>query len=382
MLADLLAQTTQPQGPLAKLADYSFGDYVFSVLGNLLSNAIVAVFIATGLFLLYLQKKFERLQADKDTHVAYAVAQHRRKEQTLTDFTDGIPQNLSMVYEIFTKRSFLRRMARVKPEERERYIDGRSYRQISLAYERDVRVWLTQCQHFTSLCTQVRSRFDSPEIHATVDRLREMFEALVELTPATIVVRTVSENVEEIATRGGFAEEIAGELAAIRESIDKVAAEPDKSVAMQFDRLASNRTARLIATHIDKLFIRCVDQMSSELRKLPVAGLKSESRTLKQMERGLRIDRAADQMATQQGASMHERKSNATSHSSPTLNTIAWLAGGLIAAGSVIGCHNYGGSVPIDDDAGAVGKRPAGSVDASVPIDDDAGMQKKSGSNP
>jgi hypothetical protein len=245
-----------------------------------------------------------------------------------------------------------------------------------------VRLWLTQCQHFTSLCTQVRSRFDSPEVHATVERLREMFEALVELTPATIVVRAVAENVEQIAQRGGFEAEVESEIAAIRESIDKVAAEPDTNVAVQFDRLASNRTARLIATQIDRLFIRCVDQMSAELRELPVAGLVGRSRTLKQMERGLRIDRAAEQIASQQGASVSNRKSHATSHNSPTLNALAWIACGLVTASSMIGCANYGGSVPIDDDAGVTGKRPTGSVDASVPIDDDAGMQKKNADNP
>lgn len=367
---DLLAQTSQPDGPLSKLGDYTFSDYVFSVLGNLLSNAIVAVFIATGLFLLYLQKKFERLQADKDTHVAYAVAQHRRKEQTLGDFTDGIPQNLSMVYEIFTKRSFLRRMARVKPEERELYIDGRTYKQISLAYERDVRLWLTQCQHFTSLCTQVRSRFDEPAVHATADRLREMFESLVELTPATVVIRTVADSVEQIATRGGFADEVKLELEQIRESIDKVAAEPDKTVAVQFDRAASNRIARLIATQIDKLFIRCVDLMGEELRQLPVAGLAGGSRNWKQIQRGLALDRAAEGLVQQEGASMQEQKQR-----SNAVRAIAWVASGLLAASGLIGCTNYGGSVPIDDDAG-MHRAPAGSVDASVPIDDDAGMQK------
>jgi hypothetical protein len=60
-----------------------------------------------------------------------------------------------------------------------------------------------------------------------------------------------------------------------------------------------------------------------------------------------------------------------------TLNAFAWIACGFIAAASMIGCTNYGGSVPIDDDAGLVGKRPPGSVDASVPIDDDAGLQKQ-----
>jgi hypothetical protein len=296
-LSHLLAQTTQPDGPLQKLTEFTFADYVFSVLGNLLSNAIVAAFVVSGLALLYLQKKFERLQADKDTHVAYAVAQHRRKEQTLTDFTDGIPQNLSMVYEIFTKRSFRTRMSRVKPEDRETYIDGRSFREICLAYERDVRVWLTQCQHFTSLCTQVRSRFDDPEIHLSVELLREMFEALVELTPATVVIRVVAENVEAIAQRGGFTEAVALDLQEIRESIDKVAAKADVSVAVQFDKAASNRMARLVATHIDKLFVRSVDQMSVELRQLPVAGLKGQTRTLKQIERGLRIDRVAEQIS-------------------------------------------------------------------------------------
>ena len=60
-----------------------------------------------------------------------------------------------------------------------------------------------------------------------------------------------------------------------------------------------------------------------------------------------------------------------------SLNTLAWAACGLIGVSCFVGCTNYGGSVPIDDDAGLVGKRPPGSVDASVPIDDDAGMIKQ-----
>lgn len=59
----------------------------------------------------------------------------------------------------------------------------------------------------------------------------------------------------------------------------------------------------------------------------------------------------------------------------PTLNTFAWIACGLISAAGIAGCTNYGGSVPIDDDAG-FSKQPEGSVDASVPIDDDAGLTK------
>jgi hypothetical protein len=65
---------------------------------------------------------------------------------------------------------------------------------------------------------------------------------------------------------------------------------------------------------------------------------------------------------------------NRTNRSS-TSNALAWIACGLISAAGMIGCTNYGGSVPIDDDAG-LQKRPPGSVDASVPIDDDAGLQK------
>ena len=365
----ILAQTTEPaaDGPLAGLANYKFADYVFSVLGNLLSSAITAAFIVSGLALLYLQKKFERLQADKDTHVAYAVAQHRRKEQTLTDFTDGIPQNLSMVFEIFTKRSFLRRMARVKLEERERYLDGRSYKQISMAYERDVRVWLTQCQHFTSLTTQVRSRFDSAEIHASVDRVRELFEALVELTPAVAVVRNVADTVEQIALRGHFGDSVREDLHAIREGLDASAA---KVPPEPFDRVSSNRTARVLATWIDKLFIACVEQMSAELRQLPVAGLKGESRKWRrQVERGMRVDQQAEQLMAQQGASMHERKQK--------LLSVAWLAAGLVSLTSIVGCTNYGGSVPIDEDAGMKGSpRQRDATNQSVPIDDDAGMQK------
>lgn len=365
-----LAQTSQPAGPL-DLSDYKFSDYVFSVLGNLLSSAITAAFIVSGLALLYLQKKFERLQADKDTHVAYAVAQHRRKEQTLTDFTDGIPQNLSMIHEIFTKRSYLRRMARVKLEERERYLDGRTYKQISLAYERDMRVWLTQCQHFTSLTTQVRSRFDSPEIHSTVDRIRELFEALLELTPAVAVVRGVADTAEQIALRGHFIEEVREQLASIRAGIDaSVASEPPQA----FDRVSSNATARLLATWIDKLFMACVEQMSSELRQLPVAGLKG--RTRRQVERGMKIDQAAERFVAKQGESMHERKQK--------LMSVAWLAAGLMTMAMAAGCHSYGGSVPIDDDAGMEGgsSKHRDRTNASVPIDDDAGMQKPSEPKP
>jgi hypothetical protein len=369
-LCTLLAQATPDTGPLSDLpTKYSFSDYVFSVLGNLLSNAIVALFLVTGLGLYYLQKKFERLQADKDTHVAYAVAQHRRKEQTLTDFTDGIPQNLSMVYEIFLKRSYLRRLAKFKPAEREPYLDGRTYKQISMAYERDVRTWLTQCQHFTSLCTQVRSRFDSPAIDGTVNRLREMFEALIELTPAIAVIRATLDSIEKTDTLAGSATDMLPEITAIREGLTK-ALEADPN--LQFDRLSSNRTARLCATWIDKLFILCVDQMGLELRQLPVEGLKAKRRDLKQVERGMKLDQQAEQM-TRQGESMHERKQR--------IGMIAWLAVGLVSSMSIIGCTNYGGSVPIDDDAG-MSKQPPGSVDASVPIDDDAGLHKEHAPKP
>lgn len=57
------------------------------------------------------------------------------------------------------------------------------------------------------------------------------------------------------------------------------------------------------------------------------------------------------------------------------IGTWAWITGGLMSAMLVVGCTNYGGSVPIDDDAG-MSKQPPGSVDASVPIDDDAGLVK------
>jgi hypothetical protein len=375
-LLSLLAQATQPdESPLAGLAKYEFADYVMAVLGNLLSNAIVAAFIVTGLVLLYLQKKFERLQADKDTHVAYAVAQHRRKEQTLTDFTDGIPQNLSMVHDIFLKRSYLKRMAKVKPEDRDRYMDGRSYKQISLAYERDVRVWLTQCQHFTSLCTQVRSRFDSPIIHETADQIRRLFEQLIELTPALPVVTHVADEIEKIATTGRFIGDVEADLASIRAAIAKTAALPDNN---GFDRVASLHISRVLAGQIDKLFMHCVDQMSAELRQLPVAGLKASPRKSKQIERGLALDQKADKLTTE-GETMHQRKQRTG------LSMITWLALGLMTALTTIGCTNYGGSVPIDDDAGfegGSGRRPAGSVDASVPIDDDAGMTQDKAPKP
>ncbi len=365
-VSSFLAQATEPGGPLSELpSKYTFVDYVFSVLGNLISNAVVALFIVSGLALYYLQKKFERLQADKDTHVAYAVAQHRRKEQTLTDFTDGIPQNLSMVYEIFLKRSYLRRLAKFKPAEREPYNDGRTYKQISLAYERDVRMWLTQCQHFTSLCTQVRSRFDSAAIDSTVTRLRELFEALIELTPSVPVIQAVLDQIEKIDTLAGSATDMAPEIKAIREALAKsLEADPN----LHFDRLSSNRTAKLCATWIDKLFNLCVDQMGLELRQLPVEGLKAKKKDVKHVERGIRLDQQAEAM-TRQGESMHERKQR--------IGMIAVVLTGAIAAMMAGGCANYGGSVPIDDDAGVQGKHPPGSVDASVPIDDDAGIQGK-----
>lgn len=366
MSLDLIVLLAQADaGPLSDLpTKYTFSDYVFSVLGNLLSSAITAAFILTGLALLYLQKKFERLQADKDTHVAYAVAQHRRKEQTLTDFTDGIPQNLSMVYEIFLKRSYLRRLAKLKPSEREPYNDGRTYKQISMAYERDVRTWLTQCQHFTSLCTQVRSRFDSPTIDSTVSRLRELFEALIELTPSIPVIRATLDSIEKIDTLAGSATEMLPEITAIRDGLAKaIEADPN----LKFDRVSSNRTARLCATWIDKLFILCVDQMGQELRQLPVEGLKAKKRDIKQVERGMKLDQQAEQIA-RQGESMHERKQR--------IGMIAWIAVGLVSSMSIIGCANYGGSVPIDDDAGFQRNPPPDSVDASVPIDDDMGLQQ------
>lgn len=62
-------------------------------------------------------------------------------------------------------------------------------------------------------------------------------------------------------------------------------------------------------------------------------------------------------------------------HTRSTLNAFAWIAAGIVAAAGMVGCTNYGGSVPIDDDAG-FHKQPPGSVDASVPIDDDAGLTK------
>ncbi len=371
-----LLQATQPEaGPLSGLSNYKFHDYVFSVLGNLLSNAIVAAFLLTGIGLYYLQKKFERLQADKDTHVAYAVAQHRRKEQTLTDFTDGIPQNLSMVTEIFTKRSYLRRMAKVKPEERERYLDGRSYRQISLAYERDLRVWLTQCQHFTSLCTQVRSRFDSPEIHLTADRIRELFELLTELTPSVPVVKSVLDQLGGVLEKAHLLDQWAGDLRAASETIAKTLSEDGG--AQQFDRVSSNRTMRVLTSSIDKLFMQCVEQMSAELRKLPVAGLAPGSKKWKQVQAGMKADLQADQMV-KQGVSMHEKKQM----SGAILLAITSIAAGLMS----VGCANYGGSVPIDDDAGMHKEggsgAPPGSVNASVPIDDDAGLVKENAPKP
>ena len=70
---------------------------------------------------------------------------------------------------------------------------------------------------------------------------------------------------------------------------------------------------------------------------------------------------------------MHDRKQN--SNLNNTLKTVAWLACGLITAAGAVGCNSYGGSVPLDDDAG-IHRTPPGSVDASVPLDDDAGMEK------
>jgi hypothetical protein len=63
-------------------------------------------------------------------------------------------------------------------------------------------------------------------------------------------------------------------------------------------------------------------------------------------------------------------------------NLIALAALATISGLSLVGCANYGGSVPIDSDAGMVGKPPPGSVDASVPIDDDVGLQKDNAPKP
>jgi hypothetical protein len=87
----------------------------------------------------------------------------------------------------------------------------------------------------------------------------------------------------------------------------------------------------------------------------------------------MKADLQADKIL-EQGASMHERKQ--------LTKSIAWIAVGLMSIGMTNGCTNYGGSVPIDDDAGMMneggsGSRPPGSVDASVPIDDDAGLVKE-----
>jgi hypothetical protein len=138
-----------------------------------------------------------------------------------------------------------------------------------------------------------------------------------EIAPAAIaVIRATVDQIEKIDTLAGSSTDMLPEIKAIREGLNKaLVADPN----LQFDRLSSNRTARLCATWIDKLFVLCVDQMSQELRQLPVEGLKPKTRNLKQMARGLKIDQVAEQLA-RQGDSMQQRKQG--------FNVIAWIAVG------------------------------------------------------
>lgn len=74
---------------------------------------------------------------------------------------------------------------------------------------------------------------------------------------------------------------------------------------------------------------------------------------------------------------MHERKQ------ANKMMNVAWIAAGLLTAAMAVGCTNYGGSVPIDEDAGMQGKNAQrDATNASVPIDEDAGMQRSNAPTP
>jgi len=241
---------------------------------NLLTEVVVISFAMIAIAAYYLKEKYSALQATRETMVAYRLAQHRRKEATLSAFTDGIPQNLAMIHEIYLKRSYLRRLAKIKPDEREPYLDGRTYRQISLAYEKDVRLWLIECQHFTSICALVRARFDHNVIEDYATKIRLLFEELVALTPSCAHVREVAGEVRNVLVTVPM---LAGPLSELDEVIKAVSAKCDAGEGATFDRLLSMSVARVISTSIDKLFIQTTELMSEELKEPPIQGLKATS---------------------------------------------------------------------------------------------------------
>lgn len=252
----------------------SVGDVTGGVGVNLLTEVVVISFAMIAIAAYYLKEKYSALQATRETMVAYRLSQHRRKEATLTAFTDGIPQNLAMIHEIYVKRSYLRRQARIKPEEREPYLDGRTYRQISLAYEKDVRLWLTECQHFTSICALVRARFQNEVIEDYATKIRLLFEELVALTPLCSHVREVAQIVRGIVTSTPL---LADTVAELDETINAVNAKCAAGEGTAYDRALSMSVARVIGNSIDKLFIQTTELMSDELKEPPIQGLKATS---------------------------------------------------------------------------------------------------------
>jgi hypothetical protein len=286
-LVTLLAEAATQPG-VAEEAPSLWSKLSDAVQGNLFTEAIVLTFAVIAIALYYLKEKFESLKASKETVVAYRLEQHRRREATMRHFTNGIPTNLSIIYEIFQKRSYLRRMARVKHADREPYLDGRTYKEISLAYERDMRLWLLKVQHFTSICTLVQARFDEPEIHRSADSIRELFEMLIDLTPALPVAADVAERLTKLLDKCPLIESSRGEVDDVRRSaLSQIAASAGDgdSAAQKFDRTLSMRLARSIALGIDRLFVRCTQLMAAELRHEPVEGL-----TDPQVTKGMRKD--------------------------------------------------------------------------------------------
>jgi hypothetical protein len=264
------------------LADGSvWAKFSDAVQGNLLTEAIVLTFVIIAVSAYYLKEKYESLQASKETLVAYRLAQHQRKEQTMRHFTDGIPTNLAFLFEIFQKRSYLRRMAPIKPDQREPYYDGRTFKETSIAHETDKRVWLTKVKHFTSICALASSRFDAPEIHSQVDQLREFFECLVELTPATPVLAELSGRLTKLVEGCPELHAHLGEIEAVRKAV----LEQMEAGGASFDRTGGMRLARVIAAAIDTLFIRVTHLMSAELRHEPIQGLVDKRIAAKALKR-------------------------------------------------------------------------------------------------
>lgn len=269
MLATLFLFLAQTEPSTLSGADIKGGVGV-----NLLTEVVVISFAMIAIAAYYLKEKYSALQATRETMVAYRLAQHRRKEATLSAFTDGIPQNLALIHEIYLKRSYLRRLAKTKPEEREPYLDGRTYRQISLAYEKDVRLWLIECQHFTSICALVRARFDHDQIEEYATKIRQLFEELVALTPSCAHVREVAGTVRNIIASTPL---LADSLPELDEAIKAVGAKCDAGEGASYDRLMSMSVARTIGNSIDKLFIQTTELMSDELKEPPIQGLKATS---------------------------------------------------------------------------------------------------------